>query len=288
MKFIRIIIFSVLLCFVFPLMASADQLEDAKAAIKSEDFKKAFELLKPLAEENNEEAQTLFGAMYVNGEGVEKDPTKGLAWIMKAARKGFKPARITAFKMCIDLAKAGDTSAMFNVGYMCLNGWGGEQDSGVCMKWLENSGRLGHDKSSRYLAKIYSKGMFGVTPDKEKAKYWSDLPKAFAEGIDGKWKGEVPMGPGGQTMNFSYDFKTDGDKLTGTTVGYGGKQNTIKDGKVDGNKFTFTVESRYNGMKSTVDYNGIFLGDSLSLSFTSKMGRNDASPPVTFIAKRAE
>lgn len=49
MKFFRLISFSLLICVAFPLMLHADQLEDAKAAINNKDFKKAHELLQPLA-----------------------------------------------------------------------------------------------------------------------------------------------------------------------------------------------------------------------------------------------
>ncbi|MGD9163056.1 MAG: hypothetical protein PVG39_31920, partial [Desulfobacteraceae bacterium] len=125
MKYLKTIILSLLLCFVFPLISNADQLEDASAAIKNEDFKKAYELLQPLAEQNNTEALTLLGALYINGEGVEKDYNKGISLIMKAATQGYKPARVQALKLCMDLGKQGDTGAMYNAGYMCLNGWGG-------------------------------------------------------------------------------------------------------------------------------------------------------------------
>ncbi|MBN2419933.1 MAG: sel1 repeat family protein [Deltaproteobacteria bacterium] len=288
MKLYRITLFSLLLCLIFPLTTIAGPLEDANTAIKNEDYKKAGELLLPLAEENNAEAQTLLGAMYVNGQGVEKDFNKGMALIMKAATQGFKPARIQAFKLCLDLANQGDTGAMYNVGYMCLNGWGGgEYENDICLKWIENAGKLGHEKSSKILAGIYEKGKYGVTPDAEKAAYWNNLAKAFAAGVDGKWKGSIP-GMGGKPMDISYEFKTEGDKLTGTTVGFGGKENEIKEGKVDGNNLTFTVESRFQGMKSTANYTGVFLGDTLKLTFTSNMGRGKASPPTTFDAKRAE
>ncbi len=289
MKFYRLILFSLLLCFVFPVFSNADQLEDAKTAIKDEDFKKAFELLTPLAEDNNAEAQNLLGALYVNGQGVEQDLTTGLSWIMKAASQGLEAARLIAFKLCLDLAKQGDTSAMYNVGYMCLNGWGGEYDTDVCLGWLEAAAKLGHEKAAKFLAKIYTEGMFNITPDETKSAYWSNLPAAFASGIDGKWEGSVSMGMGGAPMNLSYEFKTDGDKLTGTTIGYGGKKNPIKKGKIDGNNFSFTVESKFGGMKSTTNYTGVFLGDTLNLTFTSKMGRRGGtSPPMTFTAKRAE
>ena len=177
MKLNRHILFSLLLCFIFPLMSNADQLEDAKAAITNNNFIEAHKLLTPLAEENNVEAQTLLGALYVNGQGVEKDFEKGLSLIMKAANQGFKVARVMALKLHIDLAIEGDTTAMYNVGYMCLNGWGGEHNVRSCLRWLENAAKGGHEKSAEILSRIYTKGMFGVTPDEGKATYWSKRAK---------------------------------------------------------------------------------------------------------------
>ena len=289
MKFYRATLFFILLCFVFPLMSNADQLEDANAAIKNEDYKKASELLLPLAEENNTEAQTLLGALYVNGQGVEEDFDKGMALIMKAAKQGFTPARIQAFRLCLDLAKQGDVGAMYNVGYMCLNGWGGgEYNTDVCLSWMENAGKMGHEKSAKILARIYKEGMFGVTPDEVKVNYWNNLQAAFAAGIDGKWKGSIPGMMGGAPMDLSYEFMTDGNILTGTTVGYAGNKTEIEDGKVDGNNLSFTVESRIQGRRDTVNYTGVFLGDTIKLTFTSNRGPGGASRPTTFDAKRVE
>ena len=79
MKSCRLLCLSLLLFFVSPILSYADQLEDAKAAIQNEDFIKASELLRPLAEENGAEAQFLLGSLYVNGQGVEKDDTEGLS-----------------------------------------------------------------------------------------------------------------------------------------------------------------------------------------------------------------
>ncbi|MBN2761902.1 MAG: sel1 repeat family protein [Bacteroidales bacterium] len=292
MKFNRCMFFSLLIFLAFPLMSNADQLEDAAAAIKNEDFQKAHELLNPLAEQNNAEAQNMLGALYVNGQGVEIDVTRGLKLIMKAAAQGHEAARINAFRACLDLANAGDTSAMYNVGYMCLKGWGGEYESDVCLKWLENAGQFGHENSIKILIRIYKEGMFGVTPDQDKATYWENLQAAFASGIDGKWEGSVTMGEGGTPMDLSYEFKTDGDKLTGTALGADGKKLQIKDGKIEGNDFSFSVDTNFGGMKTTINYSGTFYGDTLKLTFASQMGRGgpggDAPSPITFIARRAE
>jgi TPR repeat protein/diacylglycerol kinase len=176
MKFNRLILFTLLLYFIFPLMSNADQLEDAKAAIINKNFIDAHKLLTPLVEENKLEAQTLLGTLYVNGQGVEKDLEKGLSLIMKAANHGFKDARVMALKLHIDLANQGDMTAMYNVGYMCLNRWGGERDPNVCLKWLETAAKMGHEKSEKILSRIYAKGLFGVTPDEEKATYWRNQP----------------------------------------------------------------------------------------------------------------
>ena len=89
-------------------------------------------------------------------------------------------------------------------------------------------------------------------------------------------------------MDLSYEFRTDGNILTGTTVGYRGNKSEIKDGKVDGNNLSFTVESTYQGRKNTINYTGVLLGDTIKLTFTSDMGRGGASRPTTFDAKRVE
>jgi hypothetical protein len=191
MKSYKLVYISFVLCFVFSLPSYADQLEDAKAAIQNEDFLKAHELLRPLAEEKNAEAQFLLGSLYVKGQGVEKDDTKGLSWVMKAARQGYTEARSSALSICLDLANQGDAAAMYNVGYMCMKGWGGERDPDVCLGWLENAAKSGHVRSANVLSEIYAKGKFGITPDEEKASFWSDLPEAFAADIDGIWSEEA-------------------------------------------------------------------------------------------------
>lgn len=287
MNFFRTTLLILLFSFVFPLFSSADQLEDANTAIRNEDFKEAYKLLLPLAEEKNAEARMLLGDLYVNGQGVEQDFNKGLSLIMNAASQGFKPARLQAFKLCVELANQGDLAAMYNVGYMCFQDWGGEHDNDVCLRWIENAGKMGHEKSSKILARIYKEGMFGVTPDEEKSAYWNSMAEAFALGMEGKWEGSMP-GMRGAPVKVSYEFKTDGDKLTGTTVGFGGKEIDIKDGKINGNNISFTVETKFQGIKNTTNYTGLFLGDTLKLSYVSNMGRGGASPPVTIDLKRAE
>ncbi len=178
MKLSRFIMIFLLLCLVIPVLSHADRLEDAKAAIQDEHFKKAYRILGPLAEENNAEAQFLLGTLYINGQGVKKNDIKGLVWITKAGRQGYDQAKSRAFTKWLELANQGDAAAMYSVGVMCLDSWGGEQDTDICIGWLEKAAKSGHARSAKVLSGIYEKGKFGITPDEEKASYWSNLPAA--------------------------------------------------------------------------------------------------------------
>ncbi len=207
MKLCRLLCFSLILCFVFPVLSYADQLEDAKTTIQNEDFEKAFELLGPLAEENHAEAQFLLGSLYINGQGVEKNDTKGLSWIMKAARQGYDKARLRAFGIYLELAGQGDASAMYNLGYMCLHGWAGEQDIDAGIGWLESAAKNGHVRSAKILSGIYADGKFGKTPDKDRASFWSNPPAESAAGIDGTSNREVPA-QGASPTGYTFDSDT--------------------------------------------------------------------------------
>ena len=78
---------------------------------------------------------------------------------------------------------------------------------------------------------------------------------AFAADVDGQWTGsvETPMG----SIPVGFTFKADGATLTGTSLGPDGGQIAIKDGKVDGNKISFTVELDFGGMALVLNYGGV-------------------------------
>jgi hypothetical protein len=91
---------------------------------------------------------------------------------------------------------------------------------------------------------------------------------AFGADIDGKWTGKYDSGMGGDPMNMEYTFKADGDKLTGTTIGgANGEQIAIKNGKIDGDKISFSVSVDMMGQEMSFDYKGELKGDKLKLKF---------------------
>ena len=181
MRLSKIFLFSLLCCFVFPISSNADQLEDAKIALGNENFEKAYELLSPLAENGNAEAQNILGSMYVNGQGLEQDATKGLSWIMKAANQGHEGARKNAYMLCYDEAEQGNMGAMHNLAYMCLNGWIEGSDTSKCLKLLEGAAINGFTPSAKALCKIYREGMYGVDSDEGMATYWENFVAESAE-----------------------------------------------------------------------------------------------------------
>jgi hypothetical protein len=292
MKSLFTILLTLLICTLFTSPSFADPIEDAKAAIQNQDYAKAIEIVTPLAEQENVEAQTMLGVMYVNGQGVEVNATKGLDLITKAAKKGHEPAKMLAFNLNIELANKGDTSAMFNVGYMCFNNWGGTYESDVCLKWLENAGEMGHEKSAKILTRIYTEGMFNVTPDTAKAAYWKEQDDAINAGIEGTWEGSIPPmgGPNPMPMDVTYKFKKEGETLSGVYInkGFGNKKSLIKEGKIEGNNFSFSIETNFMGNKTTTNYTGVFYGNTIKLTYTMPAGPDGTTPPpVTLIAKRA-
>lgn len=104
----------------------------------------------------------------------------------------------------------------------------------------------------------------------------------FAAGIDGKWIAETQGRNGAQQSTLT--LKSAGSALTGTleAPGRGGAAPTpveIKDGKIDGAKFSFSV----TGGRGVAIWEGTVEGD--ELKGNRKQEGQDARP---FTAKRAK
>jgi hypothetical protein len=82
----------------------------------------------------------------------------------------------------------------------------------------------------------------------------------FGADVDGKWTGTMNTPMGDVPVNFN--FKADGAKLTGTTSGPEGDVQ-ISNGKVDGDKLTFSVNFDFGGMAVTLNYSGVLNKDEI-------------------------
>ena len=88
---------------------------------------------------------------------------------------------------------------------------------------------------------------------------------ASAADVSGTWKAamETPNGPFETTFN----FKADGQKLTGTTSNRFMQDAPISDGRIDGDQVSFVVKGEFNGNEVRVNYKGKVVGDELKLTF---------------------
>jgi hypothetical protein len=97
---------------------------------------------------------------------------------------------------------------------------------------------------------------------------------AWASDITGTWTGETDQG-----FSLSFAFKQDGTKLTGTVQGPQGDPIAISDGKVEGDKVSFTVTIEANGgMK--ISHEGTINGNEIKLSTKSDNADFQPGPMV--------
>ena len=114
---------------VFSLQSTAWAIEQQK------DFKAILEIVPPLAEQGDANAQALLGRMYEEGLGVKQDDVKAMKWFRKAAEQGFAPAQ-------------------FNLGVMYYNGRGVQVNKSLAKEWLGKACDNGEQKGCEYYGKL--------------------------------------------------------------------------------------------------------------------------------------
>lgn len=106
----------------------------------------------------------------------------------------------------------------------------------------------------------------------------------FAADITGTWSGTLSMGD--NQVPLTYNFKQDGDKLTGTVVGPQGDPLPLVEGKVDGDQLTFAVKVDMNGDTAKFVSTGTIKGEEIAL--TTKVEKGPDFPPSTMTLKRTK
>nr|WP_298684332.1 tetratricopeptide repeat protein [uncultured Dongia sp.] len=118
------------------------QLEQAYMAYLARDFETAYDLLAPLAESGNPDAQAQLGTMYLLGNRVQKDPAKALELFRLAAAQN-------------------NAKAQLQIGGMYQMGLGLPKDPGLAIAWAERAVAQGYGPAEAMLARTYEVG-FGV------------------------------------------------------------------------------------------------------------------------------
>ncbi len=91
---------------------------------------------------------------------------------------------------------------------------------------------------------------------------------SFAADINGHWEATV-SGPNGD-FQIAFNFKVDGEKLTGTVEGPNGDI-TIDDGKVEGDHISFKTHFDNN----EINHDGTVSGDTIQLNVEGPWGKSE-------------
>jgi opacity protein-like surface antigen len=105
---------------------------------------------------------------------------------------------------------------------------------------------------------------------------------AFAADVTGTWTASFETQVG--TQNYTYTFKVEGGKLTGTTKSnLSETASAITNGIVNGDDISFTENLNYQGMQFQIPYKGKISGDEIKFTRTVVEGT-----PEDLVAKRAK
>jgi len=175
----------------------AGDLEDGQAAYQAGDYKKALEILQPLADQGNSQAQAMLGILYDNGQGVEKDPKVALQWYLKAAEQGLPVAQhdvgvryfqgigtaqnyVEAAKWWEQAANAGLADSRFNLGLMYYRGLGVKTDYAKAAELFRKAAEQGHGHAQYSIAVMHAFGQ-GMEKNYSEALKW--FRESAAQGV---------------------------------------------------------------------------------------------------------
>ncbi|EDN68562.1 Sel1-like repeat [Beggiatoa sp. PS] len=122
------------------------------AAFETKQFVRAYQLLSPLAEVGNLEAQYRLAIMAQNGLGMVVNQKMAVGWMQAAAEQGF------------DLAQHG-------LGFMYMQGECVEKDEAKAVHWFRLAAEQDLAGAQVILGDLYKEGR-GVKQDLDEAKRW--------------------------------------------------------------------------------------------------------------------
>ncbi|MGB1800273.1 MAG: SPOR domain-containing protein [Gammaproteobacteria bacterium] len=171
--------------------------EEGKKAYLAQDYELALEILKPLAENGNAQAQITLGLMYDYGHGVEKSASESIKWYLMAAEQGvplvqhdmgvkyFQGQGVEqnydeAARWWEMSANAGIADSQFNLGLMYYRGIGIEKDYVKAAKLFEAAAEQGHGNAQYSLAVMYA---FGQSKEKSYATALKWFNKAAEQNV---------------------------------------------------------------------------------------------------------
>jgi len=128
--------------------------------------------------------------------------------------------------------------------------------------------------------------LFSTAALAQQARYpYSRVSEVPAPDLNGTWKATAE-GPQG-TMERTFVFKVDGNKLTGETTSSLLGKSTIADGKVEGDTFSFTITANIQGADLKLSYKGKISGDEIKVT-SEVVGGDGGGQSYQWTGKRVQ
>ncbi len=155
--------------------AAADTLGDGMKAYETGRYGQAIQLLTPLANQSNSQAQFRLGMMYYHGQGVPEDEKLAIYWLKKAAAQGHVDAMFElgnayllghqaamlvpdpdreAALWFFQAASAGHAEAQYHLGLLFLAGKGVVDSRKEAMVWFRKAAAQGHPEAKRAVGRV--------------------------------------------------------------------------------------------------------------------------------------
>jgi ankyrin len=116
---------------------AAQTLHDAKIAIRTRQYSEAFQILSPLANSGEVDAQYLLASFYARGRGIEQDDKLCVYWLTQAAQQQHANAQY-------------DLAALYE------RGRGVDKSLEIALSWYQRSAILGNKKARKKLTTLTS------------------------------------------------------------------------------------------------------------------------------------
>lgn len=169
--------------------AYAGPLEDGHTAFDQQQYKKAYDLWLPLAEQGNADAQYNIGLLYMKGHGVELDERTALVWFTLAGEQGVADAQYNAgvlfytgkgvypdHNSAIDwwtlAVDAGHANAQNNLAIMYAYGYSVGQDTKLALELWTAAANQGHPDAIHSLINAYAGNIVGFEKNEALAEQW--------------------------------------------------------------------------------------------------------------------
>jgi len=170
-------------------IAPAPKEKSPGTTIAPPDDRALYQQYQAAAKQGDSHARFMLGLFYLEGRGVQKNPTKAGIWIKRAARQGLAEAQLSmgllyykgyggtapeiekAMYWFVRAAGQGVAEAQYSLGQIYANGTNVKKNEAEAVQWWRKAAAQKYAKAQHNLAVAYLHGA-GVEANRDKAMQW--------------------------------------------------------------------------------------------------------------------